>query len=457
MPFQINDPLSAEQWRAVEDAAFQILESTGMTVPYGPALDTLRSRPGFRVDGDRIRLDRSCVREASHAVRGSSAYDTPLISGAYSHHYLDPKTGKVRSPTLDDLVLSVRQADATGSGVCAPVVPLDVPGPVQEIVMERVTHENCRFSYGGGQATTLAAAEAGLEMSAVVNRPHELEIWVTSPLVLDPTGLEIAWKLRQRRPRVRISNMPVRGMSGPISLAGMLALTTAECLGAATVLRALSIAENLAFRIDAFWGYTMDPRTANVLLGGPDYLRLMILSIFLGRRYGIDRPMGKALLSSSKMPDEQAAAEKTAQALAAAMAGAGTFTAAGTLSLVEVFSPLQMIVDQEIVRWVNACQRDLDFSTADFPLDEIAAVGPGGTFMDRESTAARMRESFWMPQLFSVDSYPMWLTGGGRDLLDRARQTLGELKVADGPVVTRDQQRELAAIEKRFAAMVTTG
>lgn len=452
MQFELKNPLSEAQWQSVEKAALKILKNTGLKVAHAEALEKLGAQKGLSVNGSIVRFDPEIVLEQSRAVQGTQDYDTRIMSGAYSHNYMDPFTGEIRLATLKDLVASVRQAGALGTGVCAPVVPMDVAGPRQELVMERITHENCRYSYGGGQATSVAAAEAGIEMSAVVNRPHELEIWVTSPLNMDPGGLDILWKLRRRRPRVRIANMPVRGMSGPISLAGMMAQTVAECLGVVTVLRLLGVCSSVAYRIDAFWMYAVDMQSANVLVNGPDYLRLMLLAMFLAKRYGIAKPMGKALLTSSKQPDAQAAADKAAQAMAVALVGAGTFTAAGSLSAAEIFSPLQMVIDHEILSWVDAAVRPLDFSKADFLLDVIGNVGPGGTFMDQETTAARLREVYWRPALFSFNTYPAWMAEGGKNLANRARDVLASLDVPKGPVVSEAQQKELAAIEKKFAA-----
>ena len=291
-----------------------------------------------------------------------------------------------------------------------------------------------------------------MEMSAVVHRPHELELWVNSPLNMDPTGLDILWKLRSRRPRVRVTNMPVRGLSAPISLAAILAQTVAECLGAATILCLAGITGAISFRIDAFWGYAIDMRSANVLGSGPDYLRLMMLSIFLGRRYGGEKPMAKALLTSSKLPDEQAAAEKATQALAVALAGADMFVAAGTLAGAETFSPVQMIVDHEIMRWLDAFCRPLDFSADEFLLPVIDEVGPGGLFLDQISTVQRYRDVFGEPKLFSLNSYPDWEAEGRPQLLERARDLLNALKLPDEPIVSQEQQRELACIEERLAA-----
>ena len=452
MWLEIRDPLREENWQEVEKAALRILEKTGMLVGHAEVLSALAGRGGVHVAGQIVRLEPKLVREHLGAFRGTTDYDTHMISGAYSHQYLDPETNETRRPTLNDLIKSVRQANALGEGVCAPVVPFDVPGPRQELVMERITHENARLSYGGGQATTAAAAEASMEMSAVVHRPHELELWVNSPLNMDPTGLDILQKLRSRRPRVRVTNMPVRGLSAPISLAAILAQTVAECLGAATILHLAGIAGAISFRIDAFWGYAIDMRSTNVLICGPDYLRLAMLSIFLGRRYGVEKPMAKALLTSSKLPDEQAAAEKAAQALAVALAGADTFLAAGTLAGVETFSPVQMIVDHEIMRWLDAFCRPLDFSADDFLLSVIDEVGPGGLFTDHISTVQRYRDVFWKPKLFSLNSYPAWEAEGRPQLLERARDLLNALKLPDEPIVSQEQQRELARIEERLAA-----
>ena len=456
MHFEITSPLSEDQWQAVDNAGLAILEKTGLLVEHDEILDVLRQINGVRVDGARVRLAPELVREQVRSVQGTKAYDAHIMAGAYSHNYLEPDTGTIRPSTLDDLVVSLRQIEALGGmSACAPVVPLDIPGPKQELVMERVTHENSSCSFGGGQTTSVPAAEAALEMSAVVGRHCELEIWINSPLTLDPGGLDIIWQLRHRRPAVRCANMPTRGMSGPMSLAGLLAQSAAECFGTVTVLRLLDVASTVSYRIDAFWAFPVDMRTANVLLSGPDYTRLLVLCMCQARRHGINDPMGKALLTSAKQPDAQAAAEKAAQALASTwVGGAGTFVAAGALSVVEIYSPIQTIIDKEIMSWVDACGKPVDFDADEFLLDEIDQVGPGGTFMDRDSTASRLRDACWDPGLFSLNSYPSWAAAGGVSLADKARQILDNLELAEGPIVSAAQQKELAAIEARFAAML---
>ena len=452
MLFQMKDPLNETQWESIDRAVFDILENTGIQIDHGEVIQALGSKKGVRIRGKRVRLERRLVQENIQGVKGCTEYDTPALVGAYCHNFIETDNLSVRPSTFNDLVTSLRQVEALGQAACAPVVPLDVPGPRQELLMERLTHENVRLSYGGGQATSALTAEAAIEMSAVVNRPRAIEMWVSSPLIMDPLGLDIIWKLRHRRPDVRVISSPVRGMTAPISLAGGLAQSAAECFAAASLLRILDIAGTVAFRTDAFVIYPVEMRGANVLVSGPEYLRHLVLSILLARRHGVDAPMGKALLTMSKLPDAQAASEKLAQGLTSKMVGAGTMTACGTLAGVETYSPVQMVIDLEIIRWIEAFMKPLDFSEDDFLLDVVDQVGPGGTFLDQDTTLSRFRDVSWKPDLFTYEAVGAWMAQGQPKLLDKARDTLESLALSDAPVISRQQQQELARIEEKFAA-----
>ena len=113
-----------------------------------------------------------------------------------------------------------------------------------------------------------------------------------------------------------------------------------------------------------------------------------------------------------------------------------------------------MVIDLEIVRWIEATMRPLDFIEDDFLLDVVDRVGPGGTFLDEESTVNRFREEFWRAGLFSYSPMGTWLAEGKRTLVEKARETLSALELRDEPIVSREAQRELARIEERFAAQL---
>jgi trimethylamine--corrinoid protein Co-methyltransferase len=452
MNFQIQDPLSPEQWNRINDAALHILHNVGLQVRHAPTLDVLRSKKGVHIDGELVRFDPAVVQEEIQGIGGSGDYDTSVIAGAYSHLFMDPHNDEIRTPKMEDLVRCIRQADALEMGVCCPLVPMDVSGPRQELVMERMTHENARFSYGGGQHTTLAAAEAGLEMGKAVGRVQSMEVWVTSPLRIDEQNLDMVWNLRDKKPPVRISNMPVRGMSGPMPLPGLMALSAAECFGAITVLRLLNVAGRLSYREDAFASYAMQMNTASVLLSGPEYTQLALLRVFQARRNGIKNPSAKLLLSSAKASDVQVGTEKTSGALVMKLAGAAAYMAAGTLGGVDIFSPIQLVIDDEIMRYIHKVCAPFEFSEDGFLLDIIGEVGPGGTFLDQESTVSNLHGTVWQPRLFDENVAQAWLKKGMPSLIEKARDRLNALPLREGPAVSSDVQKELLRIEAFFTA-----
>lgn len=453
MQYGLKSMISEEQFNKIEDAAYKILETIGMKVPHGEMLSLLSGCRGVSVNGENVRFERAAVKELIRNVKGCSDYDTHIVAGAYSHNYHDPSTDEIRPSTEHDLIRSIKQANALGLGVCAPVVPLDIPGPRQELIMERLTHEYAKYSYGAGQATHTVTAEASIEMSEVVGRPHGLELWVNSPLTFDGNNLDTLWRLRHKKSKIRAASMPILGMSAPMNLNGILAQSVAECWGAVALLKLLKFKNPISYRIDAFVTYTADMRSGNVLINGPDYLRLLLLAAEIGRHNGIAVPPAKSILTSAKRPGTQAGAEKAAQSLAVAMTGADVYLGLGSLSIAEIFSPIQMIIDVEIIRYVDAVMRPFSFDD-DFALDVIAEVGPGGTFMDQPSTAQNIRKMMWDPQLFSQNALSSWIAEGMPSIEQQAYEVLRELKISDDPVVSEDVQKELKNIENRYSKML---
>lgn len=117
-----------------------------------------------------------------------------------------------------------------------------------------------------------------------------------------------------------------------------------------------------------------------------------------------------------------------------------SIVAAGALSVVEIYCPLQAVIDREILNWVDWSGRPLDFYEGEFSVDEIDQVGPGGTFVHLESTAGRISTTCWNPTLYSVNSYEAWAADGSLSPADRARGILHDLKPAEGPLVSPEQQ-----------------
>ena len=110
-----------------------------------------------------------------------------------------------------------------------------------------------------------------------------------------------------------------------------------------------------------------------------------------------------------------------------AAAGADIFGHMGISGADQAASLDILVMQNEIILYVESVMRDLDFSDDAFALDEIADAGPGGHFIDRMHTATHFRKELWMPALLDRDYYEAWRTGGGVDMEERCGHRVKEL------------------------------
>ena len=81
----------------------------------------------------------------------------------------------------------------------------------------------------------------------------------------------------------------------------------------------------------------------------------------------------------------------------------------------------------EIVSWVKAYLDGVTIDTDALAVDEIAAVGPGGTHLARKYSRTHLRD-YLMPQLISQDQYDAWAAAGSSSLLQRTAEKTRELR-----------------------------
>jgi trimethylamine--corrinoid protein Co-methyltransferase len=79
---------------------------------------------------------------------------------------------------------------------------------------------------------------------------------------------------------------------------------------------------------------------------------------------------------------------------------------------------------------VKAYLDGVTIDTETLAVDEIAAVGPGGTHLARKYTRRHVRD-YVMPQLISQDQYDGWAAAGGSTLLERTAEKTKELRESE--------------------------
>jgi len=92
----------------------------------------------------------------------------------------------------------------------------------------------------------------------------------------------------------------------------------------------------------------------------------------------------------------------------------------GLFSSLMAFDFGKAVVDNEIALMDKRVYRGLEFSEENLALEEIAAVGPGGSYMGRKHTKARMKTTAVLPRLANRDMRAQWEEAGRPSIHDRA-------------------------------------
>ena len=87
-----------------------------------------------------------------------------------------------------------------------------------------------------------------------------------------------------------------------------------------------------------------------------------------------------------------------------------------------------------------------DFSDESIMADEIAAVNPGESFVERESTLKYYRKNYWDPSLFTHSNLGQWQDMGSKTLWKNANERAKKLLKEHTYRIDSDRKRELDRI-----------
>ncbi len=192
--------------------------------------------------------------------------------------------------------------------------------------------------------------------------------------------------------------------------------------------------------------HAFDMRTTQMIFCGPEQALMAVAMTQLGKRYGLPVYINVGL-TDSKVADAQAGLEAGITLAAGALAGADIFGHMGICGVDQASSLDILMVQHEIMGYVERLVRGFEVNDETLALDAIAEVGPGGTFMDHEHTARHFREEIWFPRLLDRQFYDPWVASGRLSMAERARaekeRLLREHTVEPLP---EDVEREVARI-----------
>ena len=259
-----------------------------------------------------------------------------------------------------------------------------------------------------------------LDMAEVMGHPmRSLPVYMPTPLRLGGESLDVVLACADRLSHISVSSMPSTGASAPIHPFGALALAAAEVIGGMVAMRILT-GKPTTFSVGIF---PFDLRAGAMVFGSPENMLFQMLCNDMNRFYGWSwGPAPDNIHVMSKLPDAQSAAEKASIMAVGAFLGARHFSCAGTLSLDEIFSPEQLLLDCEIRDWAQRAIQGvwMGEEAVDDWLTEVQAGLQRG-FMALDSTLDHYRRHTWYPRRFERGAIGPWLTEGQPRFCDRLR------------------------------------
>lgn len=433
--------ISKDAFQRIHDESVGILEEVGIRIYSREALDLLKEH-GASVDPERMvaRLPRSLVEESiSSAPKGlrlharNPKHDLLLDR---SHLYItfdgcgvqtiDVETGQRRPARKQDIIDCARLANVLpGVGYFTPsVAPQDVPLHAHVLHQIEAAYSTTDKFVVSESTTTAAEARAQIEMAAAVagsrdalRRDPALAaiICAVPPLNLDGGGCEATVEFARAGVPVIMMSMVEAGVSGPITLAGTLAVSNAE------VLALLALSQCASKGAPVIYGSVlsmMEPRTGAYVSGAPEAALLCSAVVDLGRHYGLPTQAG-TFGTNAVAPGSQAAAEHCLTTFLAVSEGAEMVNGFGLLDASTVLSFEQLLLDYDIVTELLHIVKGIDVDDETLASALIREVGIGGTYLAKRHTLKHLREA-WEPMVFDYGTYEEWVKKGAVDEVKRA-------------------------------------
>ncbi len=444
------------------DGALHLIENYGLKIPHDGILKIISNYDGVKINGDIVTFKPELV---SKAIKAQDYSDWPkeigphnfgIISGAYVKNLIDIKDGSIRPANTQDLIDCTKLCDTYGMYGPPCVSPADVPTEMQRLLMYKASYEYSRTKGHGlfDVAGWLNPEEAriGKEMSEVANKDFRIDLWLISPFLAPKEGLAILYEFRNEPVDMNISTMPITGATGPINMIDSYVQCLGELFSGMALLYLINESKDKKGKIrtvviDSIRAYPIDMRYGMFVYGSAEDAVGSLYQAQLNKHFGIPL-VTKSLLTTSKLPDGHAAGEKAAHTMLGALSGATVFSNAGLLSVDEIYSVEQIVIDYEIVQYCKRVVDGYEFDESMSALDVIYEVGRSSSFMTHETTLAKYKKYLWDPDLFLHSSLKQWRKAGSKSTEALAREIALDRITKHEYTIEEDIKKELNGIYK---------
>src|SRR6476469_10251515 len=450
----------------IESGWRRLISEIGVEFLHDDAVEMFR-KAGQRIEDQVVHFDPDFVLE--QVAKAPSEYDlvarnpdhTVRVGGR--HMFFAPTQGPPFVREGDDrreatmayfeqfcrLSQAFAQLDTPGGLCCEPNDrPLDSRHLDMVLAVQTLTDK----PYMGAVITGEAASDT-LAMTDILFGPNDADhpearvfavVNANSPLRFDTRMLEAMITYAEAGQVNVITPFLLMGAMAPASVPAALVQQTVEALAGLSLTQL--IRPGAPVILGSFLSHT-DMQSGSPGFGGPESALGLLCSGQIARRFGLPWRAGGGFLTSSQLPDAQAAYEGMNTMLPAFLAGANYVEhAAGWLESGLVASFEKFIVDIEMLRMLQEEFKPLEVDEESLAYDAHEEVGHGGHFLGAEHTLERFRTCFYRPLLSSTENFERWKSKGVLFATARAseiwRRTLDEYQEPSLDDAVREQLKE---------------
>jgi trimethylamine---corrinoid protein Co-methyltransferase len=439
-----NRLLTKDDTQQIHATALQILDEIGMQVSDQQTRTQLKQAGCRESEDGYIHFNEELVQKSISTIpdkmklynrSGEIAIDTDdlvprFAPGLNCIHVLDYQTGQHRLCALNDIVETARLCERLPNIdlVAGLGNPSDVPARDQALqTVQALTNETRK------PIAFIAHDEVEDEeiWSYLADLAGGWQKLAEKPFALDLTGPYSPLELGEeasRRLRFSARNwLPVvcypammTGMTGPVTLAGAIAQSSAEIL-AGLVLHQLE--QPGAPVITGSAVIPMDLRTAVLAYGSPEYALAGLGAVDYFSDLNIPTWIG-AGCSDAHVPDAQAAAEAGMNIQTAIHSSTSFIHNMGYLSAGKTGSLEMLVLCDELAGMAKRFSEGILVNENTLAIDVTRRCYQNNSFLMDEHTLLHLRSSMWTPSLFERTSSEEWSTPESKNIQKRIREKL---------------------------------
>ncbi len=435
---------SPEDIQTIHQASLEILAETGVEFPGQPARDMFRDH-GYRVEGEKVFFTEDRIQKAlatappSFRLRARNPEHDLAMGG--DDFVLVPTggapqivgvDGRLRDCTLDDYRNFAKLVQTSPINMVMPqrvCFPAEVPAhrAYLDMIEADATFTDrvlmCSAVSREQAADSLKVLEILFGGAAELDKgPCSVNVInACSPLKYAPDQAEVLMLLAERNQPVAVTNMMMLGATGPLSLAGALALGNAELLAG------IVLTQLVRPGAPVIYGSTscpMDMKTMVATLGAPETVWLSRGAMSLAEFYRLPCRTGGSL-TDSFLPDAQALLDGSLIFQNALYGGAHfLFHAFGMMGSYLAASFEKFVIDEEMANLTMATLKVPEVNEKTLELKLVKEMGAKSDYLTQPSTVKNFRK-LYRSRFLNRAPYEHW---AGQGAADTAKLAQAEVK-----------------------------